>query len=211
MAAQIDRDRLITDTNVRAFFHESLTAALKNQNRTAEDHTIAYVTNLLAGYTRTDMLYDQTPDGPMLRPLALLYADAVQAGSEEERQGALRRLGDVALFVSGVFPDSLARTLVDVDYYIAMGGSAYAYLVSNASDSPRARAWVDAFEELANRFYEFVELLGEVADLTNLRSETDVMRLYDAWMRTGSPRAARQLRSLGIHVVDGAERRRRAH
>lgn len=204
-------ERLITGTNVRAYFHDSITTALKKRNRSAEDHTIAYVTNLLAGFTRTDMLYDHTRDGPMLRPLALLYADAVQAVSEEERQNALRRLGDVALFVSGVFPDSLSRTMVDVDYYIAMGGSAYGYLVRNASDSPRARAWVEAFEELASRFCEFVELLGEVADVTSLRNESDIMRLYDTWTRTGNRRAARQLRSLGIHVVEGAEARRRAH
>jgi len=38
----------------------------------------------------------------------------------------MQRLGDTALFIAGVFADSLNRKLVDVDYYVAMGGTAYA-------------------------------------------------------------------------------------
>ena len=54
-----------------------------------------------------------------------MYSDALEEESGEARNQILRRLGDVALFISGVFSRSLKRRVVDVDYYIAMGGGAY--------------------------------------------------------------------------------------
>jgi hypothetical protein len=51
-----------------------------------------------------------------MKPLALHYADAVNAPSIAERGAALRKLGDIALFISSLFADNLNRKLVDIDY-----------------------------------------------------------------------------------------------
>ena len=60
----------------------------------------------------------------------------------------MQRLGDVALFLSGVFAESFSRRLVDVDYCIGMGASAYNYL-SNHNNHARNAA---VFRELAMKF-----------------------------------------------------------
>ena len=134
----------------------------------------------------------------MIRPLVSFYEEAVEATSAEARNAALRRLGDVALFISGVFGDSLKGRLVDVDYYIAMGGSAYGSLSDGVRGSTQGRTLAAIFDELAEKFVSFVDVLGEVSDNTHLAGDTDLLRCYDLWAKTGSRRAASKLRRHGI-------------
>lgn len=209
MRSESRNENLIVDTNVTAFFHGLVTDAAGNQGLEAAADTLHYVVNLLASFTHADALYEPTPDGPMIKPLALLYAEAVDAPSVEVRNRALQRLGDLALFISGVFPDSLNRKLVDVDYYIAMGGSAYGYLSGRGRDLARWRVLSDTFDELAAKFTGFVDLLGEVSEKAHFRNDSDIMRLYEVWLRTGSERTARRLRGLGIQPLTGSASRAR--
>ena len=192
---------LVTDVNVREHFRESIQSALNNQKVDAGEDTVYYVVNLLAYYTHAENLFSRTADGVDLKPLALIYAEAVEAQSVEERHAALKRLGDVALLISGVFSSSLNRKVVDVDYYMAMGGSAYAHLSDISRGTVRGRAFRAIFGELSDKFPRFVEVLAEVSEHSALSSQTDVMRLYEVWLRTGSQRAADRLRKLGIEPV----------
>lgn len=198
MLQQHSSHDLITDANVTDFFRGLVTQAVEQHSFEATPEAQHYLVNLLSFYTHSDTLFEQTEDGLCLRPLALLYSDAIDAPHYEARNQSLKRLGDVAMFISGVFPDSLNRKMVDLDYYIAMGGCAYGYLSNNARESHRWRALGDIFDELSSRFAEFVELLGEVCGQANFNQATDVLRMYEVWLRTGNKRLARRLRQLGI-------------
>lgn len=198
-----DDDQVLTTPDMRSFFQESVLAALDQQGVKARDDTIVYLVNLLANFARADRLYEWTPEGYMLRPLALLYDDALQAPTIEARNQALRRLGDVALFVAGLYADSLQRQAVDVDYYIAMGGNAYSYL----SDRHSSRAHRPVFGELSQQFTDFVEVLSQIGGYS-ITDDHDVLRLYEHWLRTGSHRSARRLSELGVQVVSGTKSNR---
>ena len=101
----------------------------------------------------------------------------------------------------------LNRRVVDVDYYVSMGGSAYGYL-SDAMRRPYARpALCDVFGELSNKFVEFVDVLCEVSERSTLSRDTDLLRVYEMWLRTGSKRAARLLRAAGIQPSENATSR----
>ena len=63
-----------------------------------------------------------------LRPLALLYSDAIDANNARERCLMLQQLGDMALFLGALFPQRFTRHGILQDYFIGMGGSAYDYL-----------------------------------------------------------------------------------
>ena len=152
---------------------------------------------------------DATADGPAIPALALLYAQALEARDRETRQALLRRLGDVALLVGGVFPGSLSRKLVDVDYYIGMGGSAYSCLSDMARGCLRTRALRGVYAELSLKFPAFVDVLAEVGENSRLSSSLDTLRLYEIWAKTGSPRAAARLRQRGIEPVASARGLRR--
>lgn len=188
-------EHVITSTSVGDYFRCALNSALSNQQTDAAPDTVHYVVHLLADFSRSDRLYEKTEHGYGLKPLALIYAEAVYSKDPGERRQALRRLGDVALFISGLFSHSLNRTMVDVDYYVAMGGGAYAELSSRASQHT---SLAPVFAELSDKFTEFVDALAEVGKDANFSNDSDLLRSYENWLRTGSKRAARQLRRAGI-------------
>ena len=189
---------LIVGTTLQEHFHESMHGAMARQQMAAQPATVAYLVNLLVSFLRTERLYEPSEEGLEFRPLALRYGDSLQSLSPELRARALRDLGDVALFVAGVFAESLNRKLVDVDYYAAMGGSAYARLADSLRASATGRPFSDMYEELATKFVGFADVLGEVAEHPDVRHHKDILRLYDRWLKTGSRRAAARLRALGI-------------
>lgn len=206
MPAPLHESRVIVDTSLHEYFHESVHTALSRQQVQAQPETASYLVNLLISFLRTERLYEPGEDGPGFRPLALRYADTLHGLSPELRARALRGLGDVALFVAGVFAESFSRKLIDVDYYAAMGGSAYARLADSLRASESGRAFSELFEELAAKFTDFADVLGEVAEHPDVRHHKDILRLYDRWLKTGSRRAAARLRALGIEPSPGASR-----
>ena len=61
------------------------------------------------------------------------------------------------------------------------------------------------FDELREKFIDFVDVLNEVSERSNLSSDKDVLRLYEIWIRTGSKRSGAQLRKLGIEPVNSGK------
>jgi hypothetical protein len=191
----------IAVASLREFFHHSVQGALRKHHVEVEDQTEHYVVNILTTFARSEELYELTPEGVRLRPLALMLAQAMEAPSREQQQQALRRLGDVSLFIAGFFAHSFARRLVDIDYHIAMGGRAYSTLADSARVGVRAQAFATIFAELAAKFQRVVDVLNEVAEMAYTHTDKDILRLYEIWLKTGSPRAHAILRRLGVAPV----------
>ena len=189
---------ILAVNNLQEFFRESVDDALRSQKVTADDHTAHYLVNLLTGFARSERLFEGCADGRGMRPLAFMLGDALEATCERERHHLLQRLGDVALFMSGFFARGFARKLVDVDYYIAMGGTAYGHLSNAMRGSARPSVFGDIFGELSSKFQPFVDVLNEIAESAYVHTDKDIMRLYEIWLRTGSRRAACKLRELGV-------------
>ena len=135
------------------------------------------------------------------QPLGVRLAHALQAEGAAQREG-LRSVGDASLFVAGFFSDSLHRRLVDSDYYIALGANAYGRLAGDDHD-----AFADVFGEMADKFVPLVDVLAEISDRASLRSNRELLRLYDRWLRTGSRRDESLLAERGL--VPGAAVSRR--
>ena len=194
-------ERLITGVDVREYFRGAVAAALERQKFSPLDETIVYLSHMLAAFTHAERLYDRAGDGMVLRPLAQLYAEAAGAASGEERDKRLRRLGDIALFIAGLFAHSLSRSLVDVDYYISMGGGAYGRLAKSHDALRACPTLKEVYAELSECFPRFVDVLGDIGDSVSLGNSADVLRLYEIWQCTGSARAAARLRELGIDPI----------
>ncbi|MDX1561945.1 MAG: hypothetical protein R3305_03420 [Gammaproteobacteria bacterium] len=189
--------RIAKINNLREFFMDSVTDAMGRQQLDADEHTAFYVVNLLTLFARSEALFDDTDDGPQLTPVAKVLAAAVEAEHTQQRNFALQRVGDVSLFIAGFLGEGLAAKLVGVDYYVSMGGTAYQTLASNLRGSVRGQAVGGVFSELAEKFQDFVDVLADVREGAEA-TEADILRLYDTWQKTGSERAARLLRGLGI-------------
>jgi hypothetical protein len=196
--------RVVPVHNLRDYFRESVDSAIDKQSVAVDPHAAHYVVNLLTLFSRSEDLYEDQGDVYGLRPLALLLADAADAPTAAERNFSLQRIGDVALFIAGFFADSLAHRLVDIDYYIHMGGNAYGSLSDEMRGTARGRALCDVYRELAQKFQVVVDVLNEVRDEARESSDLDVLRTYEIWLRTGSRRAAALLRQNGVVPISNS-------
>jgi hypothetical protein len=171
------------------YFKELVEGALAHQRVDADPMTAFYVVHLLASFVdRLDAS----------EPVALELARAMDAGGEAQR-AALREIGDRSLFLSGFFSDSLRRRLIDVDYYVSVGGFAYNTLVRQTRDN-----LTSVYAELGEKFTAFVDVLAEVSERSACTSNTDLLRLYERWLRTGSRRSAQLLAERGVVPLAGA-------
>ncbi len=189
---------ILSSESLRDFFQDLLTRAIENQRARVQPFTELYLVNLMVEFLLSEALYVQGEDGSwQQRPLAFLLKEALEE-SGPARVQMLRRLGDTSLFVSGFFADSLARrsSLVDVDYYIAMGGRAYDAVGVLAAR--HARNEKTLWDELSSRFRLLVDLLNEVSERTLASTNAGLVRLYERWMKTRSERLAMQLVRQGV-------------
>jgi hypothetical protein len=170
------------------YFKGLVESALEHQRLEASQLAAYYLVNLLSGFVRPGHVsaLHETDE-----PMAVRLVRALEAGGAEQR-ARLRALGDLSLFTSGYFSDSLRRKLVDVDYYVALGGYAYGSL-GREGDASTA-----VFAELSEKFVAFVDVLSEVSESSGLTSNADLLRTYEKWLRTGSPRSGRCLVERGI-------------
>lgn len=194
---------LIHAVTVREHFSTALQAAARNQDVSLRDTTSTYLVNLLTEYCEASALAAVTDANQQIKPLAMLYGEALEAPTTEHRRRTLQKLGDLALFISGIFSDSLNRKLVDVDYYIGMGEAAYCCVYDSLQLDARARTVSAVFGELSSKFPLLVDLLTEISEMSGLKSRSDLLRSYELWQKTGSERARKQLRRAGIVPMFG--------
>ena len=183
-------DQLLQGQTPAEYFKGLVETALVRQHLHATELTSYYLVDLLCRFMRPDTripFYDDTSE-----PLALRLAKALESGGMEQR-ARLRNLGDFSLFTSGFFSDSLRRRVVDVDYYVSMGEYAYGSLSRRDKD-----AFGQVFSELSRRFVAYMDVLADVSERTGATRGTDVLRLYERWLRTGSPRDGQRLADHGL-------------
>ncbi|MDZ7644469.1 MAG: hypothetical protein U5K76_09810 [Woeseiaceae bacterium] len=202
MADEQSAEQVLAVHDLRDFFRESIDEAIARQGVQVDTHATYYVVNLLTLYSRSEDLYEDSGENYGLKPLALMMLEATEAQNPAERNFSLQRIGDVALFIAGFFADSLANRLVDLDYYIYMGGNAYGSLSDEIRGTTRGRALADVYRELAHKFQVVVDVLNDVRDSARGSSDIDLLRTYEVWLKTGSKRAAALLRQNGVTPMD---------
>lgn len=177
--------------DARAWFYERLTGCMASRGVKAEPGTVFYLVELLANLGTTSR-HDRG------RPLALLLADASGA-TGAERLRRFRELGDEALYVGGFFADHLEHRGVSADYVNRLGASAYETASRLATRSATEATRADVYRELASLFSPLTKVLDDVRESTALRTPQDIVRLYDKFRRTGSPRIAERLGAEGLY------------
>ncbi len=186
--------RVMPVQNLQEFFQQSIDDAIAGQGVDIDPHATHYVVNMMTLFSRSEELYEDDGEVYGLRPLALMLADAADAPTPEHRNHLLKRIGDVALFVSGFFEDSLCDKAVDVDYYMHMGENAYGSLSEETRGTFHGNAFADIYLELATKFRVLIDVLAEVRG----HSTNDLARTFELWQKTGSRRAERILKDQGI-------------
>ncbi|MGH9324760.1 MAG: hypothetical protein ACRD21_15930 [Vicinamibacteria bacterium] len=192
-------DKLLKSATSAEYFKELVERAMSRQGVSSSELSSYYLVQLLENFVAFDQMYAEL-EIDKDAPLAELLCQAL-AERGKRRFTLLRFTGDVALFISGFFSDSIGRRRVDLDYYVRLGGYAYG---GAARLSPQELSSV--FNELARKFVRFVDVLNEVSEESGLTENGGILRLYQRWLDTGSRRSETLLRREGILLGDGARR-----
>lgn len=174
------------------FFRHLVTTAIENQKVTLEADVEYYLVSLLSQYMQIETMKKSEES-----PLAIKLHKALVATPSEKLQ-ILKEVGDFSLYIAGFFSDSLNRKIVGIDYYMAMGGSAYLKL----SHAFPHQSLQSLYRDLCERFGTCVDILSEVSDKTFLSTNKDLLRLYEKWLKTKSVRVAELLKKAGIFPVE---------
>jgi hypothetical protein len=174
--------------SVEAFFHEVVTDALSSMDVDATEPAEWYLVSLLGEFAHTRITDE---------PLAMKLVGARDA-EPGERVRALKEVGDTTLYLAGFFGDSLQGTMVDADYYIGLGATAYRELASRLGNATLA----EVYDELAAKFPRFVDVLGQVRKRVDFVS-CDVVKLYQRWLVSRDEWVERRLRAAGMIVDPG--------
>lgn len=185
---------LIVSPDLEGFFREQVTDARNELGIELEEVVEFYLVNLLCDYSNASAQQTVADE-----PLALIYKRALEADSIE-RISILKDLGDGALYTAGFFVESIKSSVVDVDYYISMGGHAYSSLGDLVSGYARGNTFSQIYREMAQAFPSLVTVLNVVSEGSReSRSEdADLLKLYERWLETKDPRLYQQLLEKGL-------------
>jgi hypothetical protein len=183
--------RPISDASTRELFGELVIEASCELGSRPSPMASGYLVDLLDARVRSARVLEREGGAPETLAESLVAALLVDGTARIAR---LRALGDRALFDAGFFGDCLRRKTVGIDYYAEIGSTAYARL-SKGTGSP-------LFRELASGFLEFVELLAEVGERARGSRSVDLLRLYDRYRASRSPRDRARLVRHGLILPD---------
>jgi hypothetical protein len=186
--------KLIVSHDLKEFFRAEVMTARDELRVKMNEQTEYYLVNLLCDFSRGEQ--GSTPQD---EPLAFMYKKAAESTAAEQMQ-RFKHLGDVALYMAGFFTDSIERSLVDVDYYICMGGTAYHSLAGLVGAQRHGTQFAQLYGQLAGDFTVLVDVLNQVAEraTANNHRDIDLLKLYDRYARTGSRRLRRLLLDRGF-------------
>jgi len=179
---------LIRETPME-YFKDLVEGAIRNQRLDTPEDVGFYLSSLLECFIEAGRLDSE--------PLAMKYMTALQNDDIESRR-LLRELGDISLFVSGFFPESLKRKIAGLPYYMRMGALSYGRLASIYGSKRTTATFGGIFLDLSGRFACYVNILSEVSERTSINTSQDILSLYERWLSTKSPTALTILRDLGI-------------
>lgn len=176
-------------STARDFFRDLVRQSCDEQRVTPSEDAEFYLVQLLERFVHHER-------GLLDRPLALDYLAALD-DDPHARYQRLRHVGDTALFVSGVFTESLEGKAVGCEYYTSLGGLAYQQLAT-LPGTPRGRSVIELFTELSARFLDFVRVLSHMSLDELFASDRDTLRIYRRWLLTRGARDADVLLRRGV-------------
>lgn len=199
-------------TDLSQFFKDEVRDTAQKQGLSLTPHVSEYLARILERFAKTqDYLLqhrreiesaelNEFPGVAKMPTMATMWLESFHL-SPSQQFFQLQNLGDFALFTSGYFSDYVRKSLLDQDYYFAIGGQAYerAGVIRESISSERA---VNTYFELAEGFKQFAEIFAELSDRTLLGSDKDILKLYGKWLDLKSGRIARMLAENGIIASD---------
>jgi hypothetical protein len=177
---------LVVGSSLKEFFRLVVGEAVKNHKVSLAEVTEFYLVNLLSEFAEAEKLFNE-------EPLAVLYHKALQQ-ERDEKIRTLRKLGDVSLYTAGFFKESLKDRVVGPDYYIQMGGNAYAQVAQLSQSS----SFASVYWELHQKFSALTDVLEEIAARGQCATPEGQVRVFESFNKGGGEHLERVLLDAGM-------------
>ncbi len=186
---------IVTGDNLKEYLRTWIQEAFEHQDVSTSPEVEFYLVNLLEEFEKTENLFESVDGHLQEKPLAILWSKSIHA-DRDTKIVTLKHLGDLSLYMAGFFSDNIDQNkFVDLDYYISMGGGAY----NSLSNILRThKTFGKLFSELSDEFINLISVLSEISDKAHLQSNSDILRLYQRWLKTGDERIKEFLLEEGI-------------
>lgn len=190
--------------SLATFFRDEVQNIARKQGVDVTPVASQYLAKLLEKFSSSESFFEdplqkegsEARKGKSFPALAQIWLESLHRHPSEQYI-LLQQLGDVALFTSGFLQDKIKSSVVDMDYYMAMGGQAYER-AAHLRESISSERALNVFFELAGSFRPFAEVLAEISDQKFLGDERSLVKLYEKWLDNKSARIARMLTERGI-------------
>ncbi|MGV3519399.1 hypothetical protein [Luteitalea sp.] len=200
---------VIARASLVEYFKVQVEAALAAQHVPASEDTAHYVVQLLADTVRQDLpgraaaLLDP-------RPLALRLADALDERCPAPGR-ALRDVADAALLLGGYFKARASAHGLPSTYYHRLGGFAYGYHrlggFAYGTLGHESQVLAPIFSDLAARFAQYAEALGEVGQRAGMQTPSGLVRALEQWQQSRDRVTERLLVERGMVLPRGGRPR----
>jgi hypothetical protein len=171
------------EVSLSEYFREQLAFHAQELEPQPREDTCWYLGNLLVRFSRSENFFAYEEGRSTLRPLAMLYSDALDARNEYERCLLLQQLGDLSLFLGALYPKHYVRRGLRQDYLVGMGCGAYDYLADNA------RRGRHVFSELAGAFSVMLQLVANACSAERESAKADTPTLNERVLAARDARA----------------------
>ncbi len=116
----------------------------------------------------------------------------------------LRNIGDQCLLVSGLYPQSVIKRQVGVNYYVELGRSAYHHI-----GHVTQQGIAELYQQLAESFILMMDLLQTIRQYS--APALPPIAAFELWSETGSRAAFSQVSESGIPINPGVLKNSRKH
>lgn len=193
-------------SDLKSFFFKECSSIADKQGLTISPLLQGYLGEMLSRFLDVNYLLQESsdpyaPKGTKEIPSIGIELMKGMQSTSFKQLFQLQKVGDLALYISGFFPEYLDRRSLDLDYFSAVGGQAYqrAGHIRSTLDSENR---LNVYFELAEKFAALTQVLTELSDQKFLAREEDQLKLYEKWLVSGSPRISRMLKEAGL-ILEG--------
>src|SRR3990167_452356 len=155
----------------KSFIKISIIKKINKTNLNLSEFSKDYLQNLIIDFLKSENIPEINKSELSFPILADLYEKAFYSPPFNQFN-EFRNLGDVSLFVSGVFPEYITRrkSLVKKEYYIGMGSSAYLMTARLV----KIKELENLFDELSKNFSSLVNILNLFSKETNVTKNFNI-------------------------------------
>lgn len=180
------------------FFFEEIEKISKRHGLQINPLITRYLAEILNKFATTEELKLTHPTEQKDMTPTQFWIEVQKLPSSQQLQ-ALQFLGDYSLFTTGFFSEYVKGSLLDMDYFQAIGGKAY-YRAGEIKENLAAERSLNIYFSLAESFRNFSEIFSELYDQTLLHSSDGSIKLFEKWQGSGSEHLTRLLFENGFHI-----------